>query len=100
MLYNAHIKLGTCDHKGLEAFITERSIRGIDARNEKRISRALSTLLDAARLDDVSVFPGWHFHELKGARIGTYSMRITGNLRLTFTVDGDTANNLNLEDYH
>jgi proteic killer suppression protein len=94
------MKLGTCRHRGLEAFIVERSIRGIDAAYSKRLSRALSAILDSETVQDLAAFPGWHFHELKGDRAGTYSMRITGNLRLTFTVAGDTANDLNLEDYH
>lgn len=94
------MKIGTVRHPGLEEFITTQSVRGIGAINAKKINRAMAAILGSDTTADIAAFPGWRFHELQGARRGTYSMRITGNLRLTFTVDGETANALELEDYH
>ena len=43
--------------------------------------------------------PGWDFHPLKGNRKGTYSVSVTGNMRLTFGFDA-RAKDVDLEDYH
>jgi proteic killer suppression protein len=44
--------------------------------------------------------PGYKLHELKGARKGTWSASVTGNFRLNFTIEGEDAANVDLEDYH
>ena len=44
--------------------------------------------------------PGYHFHPLKGAQRGRFSVRITGNWRLTFGFDGQDSTDVDLEDYH
>ncbi len=40
------------------------------------------------------------FHELKGDRAGTYSMRVSSNYRITFQWDGKDVYNVDFEDYH
>jgi len=43
----------------------------------------------------------WKVHPLTGGRKGTWSLSVTGNRRLTFTIDDDREIcDLNLEDYH
>jgi toxin HigB-1 len=37
---------------------------------------------------------------LKGGRRGEWSLWVTGNFRLTFRIDGDDVNDIDLEDYH
>ncbi len=40
------------------------------------------------------------FHELKGARAGSYSMHVSGNHRITFRWQDGDVGDLNFEDYH
>jgi proteic killer suppression protein len=64
-----------------------------------RIRRVLGNV-DAARSPDELDIPGYHFHQLGGNRRGTYSVRITGNWRITFEWEGEDAIRVDYEDYH
>ena len=44
--------------------------------------------------------PGWRVHQLSGERAGTWSISVSGNWRITFTVEEGEVDDLNLEDYH
>ena len=52
--------------------------------------------------EDLYPFPDLKPHPLKGNRKGDWSLRITGNWRITFNFDNDTASayDIDLEDYH
>jgi proteic killer suppression protein len=64
-----------------------------------RIERILSVLDQAETLEDLDI-PGYRLHPLTGDRKGTWSIRVTGNWRITFVyADGDVFD-LDLEDYH
>ncbi|BEV12965.1 hypothetical protein ATDW_34610 (plasmid) [Asticcacaulis sp. DW145] len=55
----------------------------------------------AADLDELFAPPNYGLHALGGDRVGTWSMTVTRNWRLTFEMDQDGALiNLDLEDYH
>ncbi len=43
---------------------------------------------------------GLYFHKLKGARKSEYNVRVTGNWRITWKMDGEDVVDVNLEDYH
>jgi toxin HigB-1 len=42
--------------------------------------------------------PGYYFHGLRG--VHRWSIRVTGNRRITFGWDGADAIDVDLEDYH
>ena len=86
-------------HKGLERFFKRDDWRGIPARNGERIARMLDRLDAAVKPEDMNL-PGFRFHRLRGDRASTYSVTVTGNLRITFEFDGEDAIRVNLEDYH
>lgn len=44
--------------------------------------------------------PGFHLHELKGNRKGTWSVRVNKNWRVTFTFKDGDAHVVDYEDYH
>lgn len=45
--------------------------------------------------------PNWGAHELKGDRVGFWSLTVTKNWRMTFRVnEGGAIADLDLEDYH
>ncbi|MCZ6803697.1 MAG: killer protein [Proteobacteria bacterium] len=41
-----------------------------------------------------------YFHGLKGQRRGEYSVRVTGNWRITWRMNGSDVVDINLKDYH
>jgi proteic killer suppression protein len=44
--------------------------------------------------------PGLNLHELAGNRRGTWSVRVSGNWRITFRFEGEHATDVEYEDYH
>lgn len=86
-------------HKGLERFFLTGNRRGINAQHAARIERLLDRLDAAVTADDMDL-PGFGFHALKQNRKGTYSVKVSGNWRITFNFQQPDALNVNLEDYH
>lgn len=67
----------------------------------QQLARRKLTQLEAAeRPDDMRVPRGNRFEELKGARKGTYSVRINDQWRVTFSWSGGDAHDVRIEDYH
>jgi proteic killer suppression protein len=62
----------------------------------------LSFLQDMASEDDLRTIPGWRAHQLAAARKGTWALHVTKNWRLTFRIDGQAIEiiDLDYEDYH
>lgn len=50
-------------------------------------------------LEDIRL-PGYDLHELKGDRQGTWSIKVSGNWRITFSFEDGEVYDVNLEDYH
>jgi proteic killer suppression protein len=44
--------------------------------------------------------PGHRLHQLSGNRRGTWSVRVSGNWRITFRFHSEEAVDIDLEDYH
>ncbi|MDF5707923.1 MAG: type II toxin-antitoxin system RelE/ParE family toxin [Nostoc sp. S4] len=53
----------------------------------------------ALTVEDIRL-PGYDLHELKADRKGTWSIKVSGNWRITFIFEDGDAYNANLEDYH
>jgi toxin HigB-1 len=86
-------------HRGMEAFFTANERRKLPADRIERISRMLDRL-DAAKAAQDMNLPGFGFHPLKGDRKGTYAVKVSGNLRMTFRFEGEDALDVDLEEYH
>lgn len=86
-------------HKGLKDFFETGSKRGISAALANRIALRLDALDAAAAVTDVNL-PGFDLHELQGERAGTWSVKVTGNWRITFKFRAGDADDVELEDYH
>jgi proteic killer suppression protein len=56
--------------------------------------------LDAASGPQDIDLPGDWLHELKGQRTGTWSVKVSGNWRMTFRFGGSCATDVDFEDYH
>ena len=85
--------------KGLKRFAANGDASKLSVPNPDRVRRILLRLDAAASPEDMNA-PGLHFHALAGDQRGRYSVRVTGNWRLTFAFDGSDATDLDLEDYH
>jgi len=44
------------------------------------------------------MLPAYRLHQLKGERVGSWSVWVSGNWRLTFEIEGDDATNIDFED--
>jgi toxin HigB-1 len=85
--------------KALEGLFLENSTRGIPSALEKKIRIRLEVLDSASVLEDIAL-PGYKLHPLKGDRKGTWSIRVSGNWRITFTFKSGEISDVDLEDYH
>lgn len=86
-------------HKGLERFFLNGSKAGIDAAHAAKLRLVLGRLNASTTPLDMNL-PGLFLHELKGDRQGTWSVRVSGNWRITFKFDGPDVVLVNYEDYH
>ena len=86
-------------HKGLERFFLRGSKAGIQAPHASRLRLILSRLHASMNPRDMNL-PGLFLHELKGKDRGVWSVRVSGNWRVTFRFDGPDAIDVNYEDYH
>lgn len=86
-------------HKGLRAFWETGSTKGIPTDQANKIDERLSVINAAKKIEDINL-PGYHLHKLQGQRKGTWSVKVTGNYRITFNFINGDAYNLDYEDYH
>jgi proteic killer suppression protein len=70
---------------------------GLSVPNVARVGRLLRALDGAIRTEQLNL-PGFHLHALQGE--GRWSIRVTGNWRITFGWDSADAVGVDLEDYH
>mgnify|MGYP001553066664 FL=1 len=90
----------TFRHKGLKAFFEEGSIAGIQAAHAPRLAAMLRRLNETTNASGMNL-PGWGLHPLKGNIFkGHFSVRVSGNWRMTFTFDGTNAVLVDYQDYH
>jgi toxin HigB-1 len=87
-------------HKALKRFFLTGNSKGL-VGDVERLRAMLAFIAAAASLDDLARPPNYGLHRLTGNRVGTWSMTVTRNWRLTFAVtQAGTLADVNLEDYH
>jgi proteic killer suppression protein len=94
------MKIHSVRHRGLKRFLENDDDRELRPDLVNRVRRVLTALVAAADMDEVRGPPGWRIHMLSGDRTGTWSISVSGNWRMTFTLENGAIRNLNLEDYH
>jgi len=90
--------IGSFRHKGLEEIYLAGKTRRIGPDHFRKCARILQLLELAARPSDMNI-AGFHFHGLRGIP-KRWSVRGTGNYRITFGWSGESAMEIDLEDYH
>lgn len=91
--------IGGLRHRGLRRLYRDGDARGVPAEHTGKLRRILTLLDVAQRPDDMDV-PGWRLHPLKGTRKGEWSVRVSGNWRVTWRFEGKDATDIDYEDYH
>lgn len=86
-------------NKPLQRFFETGKSKGLSVQDDQRVSRILRALEAATRPEDLDL-PGYRFHSLIGRDKGRYSVRVTGNWRVTFGWQDMDAVGVDLEDYH
>jgi len=89
----------TFRNKALERLLKENNTKGIPKELEKRIRVRLEVIDSATIIDDLRI-PGYDLHQLKGDRRETWSIKVSGNWRITFKFKDNDAYDLDIEDYH
>ncbi len=85
-------------HKGLEEIHRTGNTRRIGADHIRKCVRILQLLEVASCTEDLNI-AGFHFHGLQG-NPKRWSVRVTGNYRITFGLSGENALDVDFEDYH
>ena len=91
--------IGSIRHRGLKRFYENGDVRGIGANMRARVTEILSVLEAAETMEEADI-PGYRLYQLSGNRQGYWSVRVTGNWRITFRFEDGYAEDVNLEDYH
>ena len=86
-------------HKGLERLFRTGVKSGIQTSHANRLRLQLELLNRSRKPSDMGL-PNWHLHPLKGELAGHWSVRVSGNWRLTFKFEGEDAIVVNYLDYH
>jgi len=96
------MKIRNVIHKGLRRFIENDDPSGLQPAVVSKVQRILSFLQDMETEDELRLVPSWKAHIMTGDRKGTWSLFVTKNWRMTFRVDKDGIEiiDLDYEDYH
>ncbi len=87
-------------HKGLKAFFDKGSMVGIQAVHAPRLAAMLRRLNETTDAQGMNL-PGWFLHPLKGRDLKEhYSVRVSGNWRMTFTFERADTVLVDDQDYH
>jgi len=86
-------------HKGLERFFKTGSKSGIKPDQAERLRLILARLNVSTAPGDMDL-PGLYLHPLTRKRAGAWSVRVSGNWRVTFKFSGIHAEVVDYEDYH
>ena len=86
-------------HKGLEKFFTNGSKKGIQPAHAKKIFEILTALHAAVRVQNMEV-SGWDLHPLKHWGTDLWSVKVSGNYRITFVFAARDAEDVDYVDYH
>ncbi len=96
------MKIRNVIHKGLRRFIKDDDASGLQPAVVVKVQRIVSFLQDMEQEDELRTVQSWKAHMLTGDRKGTWSLSVTRNWRITFRIDREEIEiiDLDYEDYH
>ena len=86
-------------HKGLERFFYDGNKRGIQPDHAQKIADILDRLDASVVIQDMD-YPGSNLHRLKGKLKENWSVKVSGNWRITFKFIDGNAYVADYQDYH
>lgn len=86
-------------HKGLKRFFYDNDASGIQPKHKDKLESFLYALDIASTLGDIDI-PGAGLHQLKGQLKHHWSLKVSGNWRLTFIFEDGDVFLLDYIDYH
>ena len=86
-------------HKGLKKLYETGGHRGVRPEHVKRL-RLILARLDASQSPRDMGLPGLYLHPLKGAYKGLWAVTVSGNWRVIFRFEDDSAVDVDYLDYH
>ena len=86
-------------HKGLKQLFEKGTKSGVNSQHLKRLKMILALIETSESIEDMDL-PGLKLHQLKGRRKDTWSLKVSGNWRVTFRLEKGDAIDINYEDYH
>ena len=99
LLGYALFMIKTFSHKGLEDFFFDGTKKRIQPKHADKISDILDRLDAATVIRDLN-FPGSRLHLLEPKKRGIWSVKVSGNWRITFKFEGGDAYEVDYKDYH
>ncbi len=96
------MKIRNVIHKGLRRFIEEDEGSGLPPAVAPKIRKIVSFLQSMEHEGELRSVPVWKPHQMTGDRKGAWSLFVTKNWRITFQIDREEIEiiDLNYEDYH
>ncbi|MBP6876574.1 MAG: type II toxin-antitoxin system RelE/ParE family toxin [Phenylobacterium sp.] len=93
------MEIESIKHKALRKLVETGATKGVIEAG--RVIDMIAFILAASGIDELATPPNFGFHALTGDRKGSYSMTVTKNWRMTFSMANETTiAELDLEDYH
>ena len=86
-------------HKGLEDYHYDGMKKGIQPKHAERLADILDVLQAATTIQDVD-FPGSGLHPLQPRSDERWTVKVSGNWRITFRFDDGDIYEVDCEDYH
>jgi toxin HigB-1 len=94
------MEIESISHRALKRFFLTGNSKGL-VGNVERLRAMLAFIVAANSLEESAWPPNYGLHRLTGNRADTWSMTVTRNWRLAFSVtQAGAVADLNLEDYH
>ena len=95
------MKIRSFTHKGLKRLYEDGNAKGVPADTVDKLRKMFGFLDTVQEAEELRALTSWKVHTLTGDRKGTWSLSVTRNRRLTFTINEEPEIcDVNLEDYH
>jgi addiction module HigA family antidote len=96
------VRIGNFLHRGLKHLYEDDNPKGLPPHSVDKLRKMLDFMDAMADASELRAIPTWKAHLLTGDRKGTWSLHVTKNWRLTFSIDRveREIRNVNFEDYH
>ncbi len=86
-------------HKGLKFLFINNNSKYVNSEHAPKLIRILDRLDASTKPEDMKL-PGYNLHELSGKEKGTWTVKVNGNWRVTFSFYGVDATLVDYLDYH